>query len=740
MKTHRKTAAFLLALLISASAALPSAAVVSADNENDFAIVSPDGEIADSTEPAAELKTSGDFQYSVTSLGDACIEGWLGSGDKIDVPETIDGITVTKIGMYAFDNSEAVTINIPKTITYISAENPFITSYKLMDITVSEGNETYYSMDGILCQHTDAGEEITAYPLGRKDTSFTVPDGFTSIGTAAVYSTVLESITLPSSLIEIKHHGLAYNQSLEKIDMSGTAITDIGDMAFANCVSLSEVRFSESLQVIGGGAFASCPLIKEIELPLGLLGIGQNAFAATGLMRVNIPKSVQSIGYCAFGYDESLQPVENFIIIGEKDSAAQTYASDTDEDYGYANNFTFVTPEDAENMEEYETLEQKQSGDFIYAEKDGEAYLIGYTAAMPTIEVPSEIEGLPVTRLCEACFYNSEASQIILPDTLKYINQFAFLRCTQLESIVIPDGVVEIGESAFDSCTALTEITIAGTCEKIADEAFLGCSMLEKISVSDAEGGNYAAKDGILYSKDMKTLVLYPAASDRKKFTVPKGTENIGISAFYGAMFLEEIDLSNVKMIDDYAFEQCSELKKVKLAKDMESVGYCAFYDCHELKSIRTYKINNIGKLAFGYFYDESAESNDVENSHEEDLLNMPEDEEESSNPEEGKIEGFRIYADKNSDGWQYAQVCGIECVTGTIEFAGKNIDLKLIYGIGGLAGALLLAVIGVFIGRGVKSRRAEKAADKLRSDAAEKLAEMKKEETTEDNTENEDK
>lgn len=60
---------------------------------------------------------------------------------------------------------------------------------------------------------------------------------------------------------------------------------------------------------------------------------------------------MEEIGYSAFGYEADMKTaVKNFVIYGQSGSAAQRYASDSDDTYGYKNSFSFVTVQDASKV------------------------------------------------------------------------------------------------------------------------------------------------------------------------------------------------------------------------------------------------------------------------------------------------------------------------------------------------------------------------------------------------------
>lgn len=695
----KKTAAFMVSVLICAGAV--SAPLYSAFAEEETVI-----EASESTSEEADeedgMLTSGDYKYSLTHDDTVCIEEYTGNEANVSIPEEIDGKTVAEINGSAFFESTAVTVHIPAGVTDIY-DNPFLESTSLREITVDVSNEHFYAADGVLYEACEDGDELVCYPQGKTDSSFTIPDGVCDIQIAAMYDTQLTELKLPSSLLYIERHAISYNEKLTSIDFSGTGLYAIGDMAMAYCTALSEVKLSDSLAEIGGGAFAGCSALKEIEFPDTLTTIGQNAFAATGLKTVTIPASVTEIGYCAFGYDENLEPLSSFTIVGVTGSAAQTYCTDSDADYDYANSFTFVDVENADLVSELEELEYIAFGDYTYAEKNGEAYITACVSAEPTIEVPAEINGLPVTRIYGGAFFQNQASEIILPDSITQIDALAFYLCSNLKTIKLPASLETIKNQAFNDCSALETIEIPASCTSIGEEVFIGCTALKEFTVSGS-GGGYTAEDGVLYNADKTIIVAYPAAKTDKSYKAPESVAEILISAFHNNTYLEEADISSVITIGNYAFENCSALKKVKLSKKLEEIGDCAFYNCTALKSLRIYDdITRIGSLAVGYYYGESESEGTYT-----DLV----------------LEDFKLYASEGSGGDQYAQQNGIECVTNTVSLFGANVEKPFLYVVCGVAAVIVLAFIVVFFRKSFKRKKKERELDAQKQEVQEKLCE----------------
>ena len=80
----------------------------------------------------------------------------------------------------------------------------------------------------------------------------------------------------------------------------------------------------------------------------------------------------------------------------------------------------------------------------------------------------------------------SELTSVIIPNSVTSIEKFAFSKCTALTSIIIPDSVTSIGECAFSGCSALTSVIISNSVTSIRDGVFFDCVALENITIPDS--------------------------------------------------------------------------------------------------------------------------------------------------------------------------------------------------------------------------------------------------------------
>ncbi len=227
--------------------------------------------------------TSATIPTNVTKIGDFAFSGT--SLSSITIPST-----TTKIGGYAFNSCSSLTsVSIPATVTNIG-EFAFADCSSLSAIIVDALNPFYSSVGGVLFNKSQT--TLIQYP-GGKAGGYTVPNGVTNIGSSAFSGcTSLTSISIPSSITNIGEFAFADCPSLSAITVDAlnpfyssvggvlfnksqttliqypggkaggytvpNSVTNIGDLAFDSCPSLTSATIPNSVTNIGDFAFSDC--------------------------------------------------------------------------------------------------------------------------------------------------------------------------------------------------------------------------------------------------------------------------------------------------------------------------------------------------------------------------------------------------------------------------------------------------------------------------------------------------
>ena len=169
----------------------------------------------------------------------------------------------------------------------------------------------------------------------------------TSIGDDAFYGcSSLESITIPDSVTKIGSNAFYDTALLEnqtgikyadkwvvdcESDLTSAEIKEstkgIANHAFSFCSNLTSITIPDGVTSIGNSAFSDCSSLTSITIPDSVMTIGTNSFLRCYRIKyVEIPETVTSIGSCAFGYLSGVDKIDNFVVYGTENSAAEDYA------------------------------------------------------------------------------------------------------------------------------------------------------------------------------------------------------------------------------------------------------------------------------------------------------------------------------------------------------------------------------------------------------------------------------
>ena len=123
----------------------------------------------------------------------------------------------------------------------------------------------------------------------------------------------------------------------------------------------------------------------------------------------------------------------------------------------------------------------------------------------------------------------------------------------------------------------------------IEDKCFINCTNLSNIKV-DEENSNYSSKLGVLFTKNMNTMIYYPPLKQTSSYFIPQGVENINTHAFFNNNFIKYIIIpTSVEYIGENSFVNCKFLNQIVIPDTIKGIHPRAFNLCPRL-TIRCYK------------------------------------------------------------------------------------------------------------------------------------------------------
>lgn len=154
-----------------------------------------------------------------------------------------------------------------------------------------------------------------------------------------------------------------------------------------------------------------------------------------------------------------------------------------------------------------------------------------------------------------------------------------------IASYSVPISVKFIYNKVFYNCKELQNINIPPSIKEIVENNFVGCNKLQNITV-DNQNLKYKSINGVLYNKSTTSLIKYPIGIKTSAFKVPASVKTIETNAFRDNHSLNHIELSSVKTIKEYAFENCRGLKNFIIPSSVSVIENCAFRSCANLTNV----------------------------------------------------------------------------------------------------------------------------------------------------------
>ena len=518
---------------------------------------------------------------------------------SISIPDNI-----TSIGVVAFRNCSSLTsITIPNSVTSIgnyAFENcSGLTSVTIGNGVTSIGNYAFSGCSGF--------------------TSITIPDSITSIPSYAFSGcSGLTSISIPDSVTSIGNYVFDGCTGLTSVTIPDS-ITSIPPYAFSGCSSLTSITIPDSVTSIGDSAFYGCSSLTSITIPDSVTSISDSAFRyCTGLTSVTIPDSVTSIGRSAFSGCTSLTTVNwnaaSCEILASKDYPIFNGCTNLFM-VNIGRNVTIIPSDIFAGCREPKGI--NYAGDVArWCEISG---LINLMSSPRTLYIGGKkVEGelvIPdnVTSIGDYAFRGcTTLTSITIPDSVMSIASSAFRECTGLTSVTIGNGVTSIGYSAFEGCTGLISVTIGNSVTSIGDYAFAGCSSLTSMTIPRCIGSSFGeifgrwsypgsiCVGGYYIPSSLKFVTVTGGKISKEYFancssiisvTIGNGVTSIENSAFYGCTGLTTVNWNATECTNEASwsspiFGNCSKLATVVIGDDVTTIPSDVFSGCKKLTNI----------------------------------------------------------------------------------------------------------------------------------------------------------
>ena len=265
-----------------------------------------------------------------------------------------------------------------------------------------------------------------------------------------------------------------------------TGVTSIGNYAFNDCTSISNISIADSVTKIGYGAFEGCTSLANVTIGSGMINLGESLFYdCSSLVNITVH------------HDNSVYSSVNGVLYNKAQTALLCYPAckpDT----------SFTIPDSVTNIGNCAFLACRN---------------------LENISIPDS-----VTTIGGNAFANcTNLKDIEMPNSVTAISSWMFLNCKRLNSFIIPNSVTEIGNGAFEGCISLASIAIPDSVTRIGNYAFEGCTWLQSITMPDSVSsiGNDAFKKCVSLTS----------------ITIPESVTCIGSGVFNQCIRLESLTL-----------------------------------------------------------------------------------------------------------------------------------------------------------------------------------------------------
>lgn len=428
-----------------------------------------------------------------------------------------------------------------------------------------------------------------------------IPDSVTTLGAGAFNDCQrLMGIEIGSAVQNIGEGTFSYCTNLQVVHI-GRSVQSIGNEAFAYCSNLQKISIGRSVKTLGDYVFLECNKVNSV---INLTDLDLSGYFPAGCYYVNVPNGSLDGDFIFTVTDEAKTLVKYlgtfYSYTLPSNCEGDNYIIGSDVFQNNTNIVNMIIPEGVSGIEDNAFNGCSNISSITIP---GSMRSIGNDAfngcsALSQVNISDisawcgiefEHENSNPLYYAEKMYLNGNLlTELVIPDDVTAIKNYAFYNCKSLTSVEVPNSVKSIGDYAFSYSTSLTNIEIGNNVTSIGDYAFYNCTALENINIPNSV-------------KSIGANAFYECAKIENIEIA--GVESIGNRAFRGCTALKSIEIPDgVTSIGEGVFSYCKGLTAIKLPGTLKSIGRDAFNQCLVLGNIEIpNNVTSIGSYAFQY-------------------------------------------------------------------------------------------------------------------------------------------
>ena len=508
--------------------------------------------------------------------------------------KSIDGMGLQRIGAEAFFECKNVfTVSLAS-----NSEN--LTFTQLFNLDAKEYNQNHKALKKI-CFHCTNGE-IPAKLFANCEhvEKIEIVGKVTKIGEGAFFNCKsLKELKLDYAGAELPSAVFANCESLVAIPLMKN-VTSIGLKAFKNCSSLQALKF-DTISNLGEGAFANCVSLSKIEGVFSIKELPANCFeGCKSLTDISFLHSIEKI--CANAFAGMVLP-RNFVIPSTvKQIEGGSFAEAT-----FAGDGNLILPASASieplAFENARNVKNLLIGELPILDKNKNVVAphMLFSANLQEFNSRSTIVNVKIQsgELTKGCFEGWEKlEKVNIEAPIQQIPDECFKGCSSLEGLKINVSSISIGNYAFANCVKLNRLRLASSPQATQNEASLNLSNVDSIGKRAFENCTSIRALSIVASKTFGENAFFNCTGIEKLAIMINSTSTIrslysifeSTASDFSSKFtrLDFVMLFVELEVPESFFEGCTQIKTVKLRSNSNiTIGKRAFFGCGALEEIK---------------------------------------------------------------------------------------------------------------------------------------------------------